>query len=110
MSHEPLSRFAGQVPKPRPDHTAIVPNRPTVDRLITALLDSGEIFTVEPSPTQPEVWHFGIFNSAVPLITKIFDIQEVETITCPQCGRTSANPNDVREGYCGHCHDWTTPR
>jgi hypothetical protein len=26
---------------------------------------------------------------------------------CPVCGHTSHNPNDVREGYCGHCHDWT---
>jgi ribosomal protein S27AE len=26
---------------------------------------------------------------------------------CPRCGRTSYNPNDVREGYCGACHDWT---
>lgn len=30
-------------------------------------------------------------------------------ITCPQCGATSYNANDVREGYCGRCHDWTTP-
>jgi hypothetical protein len=29
------------------------------------------------------------------------------SITCPQCGMTSHNPNDVREGYCGNCHDWT---
>jgi hypothetical protein len=27
--------------------------------------------------------------------------------TCPACGMTSYNPNDVREGYCGNCHDWT---
>ena len=20
---------------------------------------------------------------------------------------TSYNPNDIREGYCGNCHDWT---
>lgn len=33
-----------------------------------------------------------------------------ESITCPKCGRTSYNPNDVREGYCGNCHDWTTPK
>jgi hypothetical protein len=25
-------------------------------------------------------------------------------ITCPRCGRTSHNPNDVRERYCGFCH------
>jgi transposase len=30
------------------------------------------------------------------------------TITCPVCGKTSHNPNDVREGYCGYCHDWTS--
>lgn len=31
------------------------------------------------------------------------------SITCPRCRRTSWNPNDVREGYCGYCHDWTRP-
>lgn len=29
------------------------------------------------------------------------------SITCPRCGRTSHNPIDVRERYCGVCHDWT---
>ena len=24
--------------------------------------------------------------------------------TCPRCGRTSHNPNDARERYCGACH------
>jgi hypothetical protein len=27
--------------------------------------------------------------------------------TCPCCGATSPNPNDIREGYCGRCHWWT---
>ena len=27
--------------------------------------------------------------------------------TCPTCGRTSHNPTDAAEGYCGHCHAWT---
>jgi hypothetical protein len=27
--------------------------------------------------------------------------------TCPDCGATSYNPNDIREGYCGRCHRWT---
>ena len=31
-------------------------------------------------------------------------------IICPVCESVSANPNDIREGYCGRCHDWTTPR
>lgn len=25
-------------------------------------------------------------------------------ITCLLCGRTSHNPNDVAQRYCGHCH------
>lgn len=29
-----------------------------------------------------------------------------ESITCPRCGRTSSHPNDVRERYCGVCHQW----
>jgi ribosomal protein S27AE len=29
------------------------------------------------------------------------------SITCPVCGMTSFNPNDIAEGYCGNCHDWT---
>ena len=26
------------------------------------------------------------------------------TITCPRCGRTSYNPEDVKQRYCGACH------
>ena len=28
------------------------------------------------------------------------------SFTCPKCGRTSHNLNDVRERYCGACHEW----
>jgi hypothetical protein len=31
------------------------------------------------------------------------------SITCPVCGRVSHHPKDIAEGYCGACHDWTTP-
>jgi len=27
--------------------------------------------------------------------------------SCPRCGMCSAHPDDIREGWCGHCHDWT---
>jgi len=33
--------------------------------------------------------------------------RKYESITCPRCGMTSYNPNDIAEGYCGNCHDWT---
>lgn len=33
--------------------------------------------------------------------------EEERSITCPVCGMTSYNANDIREGYCGNCRDWT---
>jgi hypothetical protein len=39
------------------------------------------------------------------VLTGICD--ECSSFTCPRCGAVSQNPNDVREGYCGRCHDWT---
>jgi predicted RNA-binding Zn-ribbon protein involved in translation (DUF1610 family) len=34
-------------------------------------------------------------------------VEEAVAFTCPRCGSRSYNPNDIREGYCGACHDWT---
>jgi ribosomal protein S27AE len=31
------------------------------------------------------------------------------SVRCPRCGMVSHNPNDIAEGYCGNCHDWTAP-
>jgi hypothetical protein len=42
----------------------------------------------------------GITGSSPLLLTPRF--------TCPRCGRTSHNRNDVIESYCGSCHDWTS--
>ena len=30
------------------------------------------------------------------------------SITCPKCGMTSYNQDDIKSGYCGNCHDWTS--
>ena len=35
------------------------------------------------------------------------DLKVRPVFTCPRCQAVSANPNDIREGYCGRCHDWT---
>ena len=35
-------------------------------------------------------------------------VVRAESITCPVCGRTSHHPEDVRQGYCGYCSDWTS--
>jgi hypothetical protein len=34
-------------------------------------------------------------------------VTDQPSITCPVCKRTSYNPSDVAEGYCGACHDFT---
>jgi hypothetical protein len=31
-----------------------------------------------------------------------------QSITCPDCGRTSHHPEDIKQGYCGFCHWWTS--
>jgi hypothetical protein len=31
---------------------------------------------------------------------------EQVAITCRLCGMTSHNPNDIREKYCGNCHEF----
>jgi ribosomal protein L37E len=38
------------------------------------------------------------------------ELHGTPSVTCPRCGRTSHHPDDVAEGYCGACHDWTSPR
>lgn len=38
---------------------------------------------------------------------KAVGVRPTPSITCPVCGMTSYNPNDIREGYCGNCHAWT---
>lgn len=68
VTEPPLSRFAGQDPKPRPTHTVVVPGVGLASAVMLALLAEGEIFTVEPSPTQPEVWHLGVFESGTRVV------------------------------------------
>jgi hypothetical protein len=33
----------------------------------------------------------------------------VASFTCGHCGRTSYNPEDVRQRYCGACHRYAEP-
>lgn len=34
--------------------------------------------------------------------------QTADSITCPVCHMTSHHPGDVRTGYCGNCHEYTS--
>lgn len=45
-------------------------------------------------------WHPGATDGCV-------KCEPTPSFTCPDCGARSYNRNDVREQYCGRCHDWT---
>ena len=34
-------------------------------------------------------------------------VREIVGFNCPRCGMVSFHPTDLKEGYCGNCHDWT---
>lgn len=34
--------------------------------------------------------------------------EQQPSITCPRCGATSYHPEDIKQGYCGRCHWWTS--
>lgn len=38
------------------------------------------------------------------------DCRSGRNFKCPRCGAVSWNSNDVREGYCGRCHEFTGPK
>lgn len=50
-------------------------------------------------------------DGALVLVRKALQaIEEMDSpprFTCPRCGKVSAHPKDLEEGYCGACHDWT---
>lgn len=33
----------------------------------------------------------------------------VPVLVCPACDSVTADPTNVRHGYCPTCHDWTAP-
>lgn len=37
----------------------------------------------------------------------VVDATAAVSFTCPRCARTSRNPHDAANGYCGACHWWT---
>ncbi len=40
------------------------------------------------------------------MATKVWNSIPHDSYTCLDCGMTSYNPNDVREEYCGNCHEF----
>lgn len=42
-------------------------------------------------------------------LKRIFEGQVSPSIVCPKCKRRSYNTNDIWHGYCGACHEFTSP-
>jgi ribosomal protein S27AE len=48
-------------------------------------------------------------DAAMSKILKI-DVESLVRLhvrACPRCGHKTYHPTDIKEGYCGACHDWT---
>ncbi|MBN3946746.1 MAG: hypothetical protein HWQ38_09715 [Nostoc sp. NMS7] len=37
---------------------------------------------------------------------EVIKARELPSITCPRCKKTSYNPGDILNKYCGNCHAW----
>jgi hypothetical protein len=76
------------------------------DMLRDALTDAARHLggTEQLVRTRPGSWEADHIRA----LTGFADVApEPDGFTCPRCGRTSHNPNDRAQGYCGACHDWT---
>ena len=46
-----------------------------------------------------------LFEGTTGTNTTDVPMEAENSITCPVCGSRSYSPNDIREGYCGQCHE-----
>lgn len=73
----------------------------------------GSLVTMEPYDvgSGPEMscpaceWCWGADGQPLEPLEPAADV--VERFACPRCGKTSSHPEDVKQGYCGRCHEWT---
>lgn len=85
----------------------------TITTYATAICDNcgGQIRRTRGDLERTESWTHAINGkSTCPQAPEAEPMEETvqeASITCPRCGMTSFNPNDVSEGYCGNCHDYT---
>ena len=63
-----------------------------------------------PCPSHPHLqMSYGGSRLVCAHVSHAADGSQAQAITCPRCMRTSYNPGDIRNGYCGNCNDWTSP-
>ena len=63
---------------------------------------NGDMFTREAMEQA-----FGLIRNREAQQSQVSMSSQQATFTCTVCGRTSHNPNDLRNGFCGHCHDYS---
>lgn len=73
----------------------------------TALLNS--VKEAADRGIAPEEWLLSELQRDFHRMTRFYSMAQEPSITCPKCFLTSYSTSDIAEGYCGNCHDWTTP-
>lgn len=66
---------------------------------------------MEPGPleTEPDLRRVARLDAELrEFEAKIKANEGAPNFTCPRCGAISYNANDIKQSYCGACHDWTT--
>lgn len=94
---------------PTPELAAALAMNPAVVAVLLAehVADpAGRCTACRSQVTGPIAWPCAIAVAAAAARRLIADRTSVE---CPRCHRRSHHPTDVAEGYCGHCHTWTSP-
>jgi hypothetical protein len=66
---------------------------------------------LETAPTPPRSSRGGAVSAARPvyIYNEKKPVDQRPSYTCLDCGRTSYNPNDIANQYCGNCHEYKTP-
>ena len=87
----------------------------TRERIATALKTAATMLSSAAGVSETDEWcreescqyrHWR--SGSMPTHRRGAGCPQPKSITCPTCHRESFSPDDIREGYCGYCHDWTS--
>lgn len=82
-----------------------------MDRPRQEIADPGSIiqWEIQPLHRPQEIQTWGIAEFWPIRIGRLIDDPYDESgYTCRRCGSYSRHPEDVKHGYCGRCHGWTS--
>jgi hypothetical protein len=70
----------------------------------------GALIKLDPPADSPEGRLLLGLATALEEFEKVkFPLGKPPSYTCPRCHLVSYNPNDIKERYCGRCHEFESP-